>query len=690
MKLIYNLVFQVMFILTFPTFSQSQSEIDSLINQIKYADKDTNKIKLYIFISNEYKNIYKYEKAIPFCEQGLELANALNAKRDAAILSLNLGTCQEYIGDYGSALNNYLNVIKYWESKGDNEKIATLYSRIASFHSMDYDKALEYYNIALKRIKLSGNNLEIARVFCDISTVYKSKCEKSILLKDSILANIFYVESINLIKKSLDLAKLEKDTNEIAVYLNILGLAYDKCNVCEKDKVYEQSNLIKYNYFEQSKQCYEEALILNKLTNNTLGLIDTKRYIGFFYINQGNLSLQKGELINARINYKNALDNFIWELNSIKKLGFEHGIANSNREVGEAYLKLGNFQKSEKHLLDSERIFRKRNFKPGMLECYLLLSTLYEQKFDYKNAIKYYKNYSILGDSLANEESLKDRSLSIKQFDLDKKGVEVNLLTKENELKESNLKRQRFQNYVIILIAILLILLLINSIRLTRIKRKREKIELSNQLSMVKQEALNAQMNSHFIGNTMDSIHNFIESNDKEKASEYLLLFHRLIRKVLENSFQKFVTIENDLAVVKDYFNLEKLRFKENSLNLEVNIDNEIDSQDTMIPPMIFQTLVENSIKHGFKKLEGGNVKISIRKNKNHIECAVEDNGIGRNASMLVQQEEHNERFSYGTGLAERLILISGGLKRKVIDLIDEKGQPIGTRVEFQQPIISH
>ena len=103
---------------------------------------------------------------------------------------------------------------------------------------------------------------------------------------------------------------------------------------------------------------------------------------------------------------------------------------------------------------------------------------------------------------------------------------------------------------------------------------------------------------------------------------------------------------------------------------------------------MIFQTLVENSIKHGFRKSEGGTIKVLIRENINRLECVVEDNGIGRTASMKARLDDNNDRQSYGSGLAERLATIAGG-SFAVTDLVDTVGKPSGTRVSLSFPILS-
>ncbi|MBK8641770.1 MAG: histidine kinase [Saprospiraceae bacterium] len=210
------------------------------------------------------------------------------------------------------------------------------------------------------------------------------------------------------------------------------------------------------------------------------------------------------------------------------------------------------------------------------------------------------------------------------------------------------------------------------------------------QISEIKQEALNAQMSDHFISNTMSSINRFIEENDKDKASAYLLKFSRLIRKVLENSFKKTVTLKDDLEIMEQYIELEKLRFPVGLLNYNIWIDECIEVEFILVPPMILQVLAENSINHGFSKSKGGMISLKIYERAEILEFIIEDNGIGRMASSANQI--YSNRKSFGSGLAEKLLQAFnntiGQSSLRIVDLHDQNSIACGTRIEYNIPVL--
>jgi sensor histidine kinase YesM len=195
-------------------------------------------------------------------------------------------------------------------------------------------------------------------------------------------------------------------------------------------------------------------------------------------------------------------------------------------------------------------------------------------------------------------------------------------------------------------------------------------------------------MSDHFIGNTMDSINAFITQNDQQQASKYLILFSRLIRKVLENSTQKLIPLSEDIEVLTAYLELEKLRFN-NNFDYSINMADTIDAGNTLVPPMVLQVLAENSIQHGLTKREGGHIAIHIQQQESLILCRVTDNGIGRSITTLATDKS---RRSIGSGLAKRLLQATSRSKKavsyQVTDLLDQNNQPAGTTVAYTLPYI--
>lgn len=171
----------------------------------------------------------------------------------------------------------------------------------------------------------------------------------------------------------------------------------------------------------------------------------------------------------------------------------------------------------------------------------------------------------------------------------------------------------------------------------------------SNQL---KKSALQAQMNPHFVFNCLNSIQNFIVSNDKESAMEYLATFAKLIRQNLENSTKESVLLHEEITMLENYLELEKMRF--NSIfDYSINVDRNIDLFDVYVPTLLIQPFVENAIIHGMKaKKSGGKIILDIDKIDDVMKITISDNGPGINFKT-----NKNKRFkSLGTSLTNKRI----------------------------------
>ena len=205
----------------------------------------------------------------------------------------------------------------------------------------------------------------------------------------------------------------------------------------------------------------------------------------------------------------------------------------------------------------------------------------------------------------------------------------------------------------------------------------------------VEMKALRAQMNPHFIFNSLQSINNYIVENDKQNASAYLSKFSKLIRLILENSREKEVPLQQDLQALELYMQMEALRFK-NRFNYIIEADNDIDKENTLIPPMLLQPFVENAIIHGFKHTKSGVIKINVHHENDMLRYVVEDNGSGRN-NAAVNNEKGKHHKSLGLQIiSERLNIINELKKVKtavnIFDVKDEKNNPHGLRIELLLP----
>jgi len=254
------------------------------------------------------------------------------------------------------------------------------------------------------------------------------------------------------------------------------------------------------------------------------------------------------------------------------------------------------------------------------------------------------------------------------------------------EIKVGEFWWQNIWFHVLLAVAVLGIFITVYQARLSQV-RKNSKTQL--RIMNLEKQALQAQMNPHFIFNAMNSIQHFIVNKDEKSAMFYLSRFGKLLRSILDNSSKSFVSLESELEMLENYISLESLRF-EGTFQYEIDIDPSLDKSVIKIPGFVLQPVVENAIKHGLLPKKGkGILKITLGRSENILNCAIEDNGVGRKSSY--NRHANSERSSLGLKiLSSRLHLHSPGSSAEMIiinDLYSDDGTPSGTRVDIKLPI---
>jgi ligand-binding sensor domain-containing protein len=201
------------------------------------------------------------------------------------------------------------------------------------------------------------------------------------------------------------------------------------------------------------------------------------------------------------------------------------------------------------------------------------------------------------------------------------------------------------------------------------------------------QTLLRVQMNPHFIFNALNSIQRYFFSGDHESANDYLTDFGQLIRMMLEHSRKTTIRLEDEVAFIQKYIRIESLRL-DNLLKSGISVQEGIAELDIEVPPMLLQPFLENAIWHGITpKGAGGILLVNFSLEGEYLRCVVEDNGVGRVHSKVSQREEEPTKHrSLAIQITnERLILLNRGrsdkASLKIEDLVDEDGNPRGTRV---------
>ncbi|OQP59956.1 hypothetical protein A3860_35530 [Niastella vici] len=225
-------------------------------------------------------------------------------------------------------------------------------------------------------------------------------------------------------------------------------------------------------------------------------------------------------------------------------------------------------------------------------------------------------------------------------------------------------------------------------------KREQEKTAISKRISELEQLSRKAQMNPHFIFNSLNSIQQYVMDSDVTGANKFISGFSRLIRQTLDFSSKPEISLEEELDYLSNYLELEKTRL-ENAFSWSVTVEPGLDKAEYYIPPMILQPFVENSVRHGlrFRRDKNGLVTITVKRETNHLVCIVEDNGVGRKAAMQYKSMSPISYQSKGLSLtADRITMFNKEHEQKITmqidDLEDDEQVPLGTRVTISFPVL--
>lgn len=218
---------------------------------------------------------------------------------------------------------------------------------------------------------------------------------------------------------------------------------------------------------------------------------------------------------------------------------------------------------------------------------------------------------------------------------------------------------------------------------------EREKAEMRIQLVESEAQALRAQMNPHFIFNSMNSIKSLINKNENESAAGYLTTFSKLIRTLFQNSDKREVSLHEELETCKLYTQLERMRFGD-KVKFIFDVDESVDLKDIKVPALILQPFIENAIWHGLvPKESGGKVTVSVKEKNGSVECTIDDDGIGRELSRQYKAQYESAHQSKGIGLTQSRLELDKILNERegsihITDKKNENGKAEGTKVIIQ------
>lgn len=225
-----------------------------------------------------------------------------------------------------------------------------------------------------------------------------------------------------------------------------------------------------------------------------------------------------------------------------------------------------------------------------------------------------------------------------------------------------------------------------------RRQQVKKEFDLKGKIIALESKAVRAQMNPHFIFNTLNGMQSVMILKGERAANKYFTAFSKLLRLTLDMSNSEYVLLKNEIIYLNSYLELENLRL-DNKINIQFNVDPDLDIENKSIPCMLFQPIIENAIIHGLSpKKEDLNLTINFKKHKNSLLAEVIDNGIGRSLAMKIKQKSKGNHKSWATHIMKERINISNSINKDkitwaIIDLKDETQNAQGTKVVMCIPL---
>ncbi|HWY11128.1 MAG TPA: tetratricopeptide repeat protein [Bacteroidia bacterium] len=631
-------------ILHYGIYFSQQNVIDSLQHVLKTVQEDTNKVNSLNLLSRLQMNSDLFKEGFVNAQYSKNLSNKLHYQRGLGNALTNLGNYYMQKGDYAKSLAEYLEALKSAEERNDKKGIAGSYNNIGNIYryNSDYPNAVEFFLKALNLFEELKNKKGISAVYANLGTVYT-------YLKE-------HQKALNYFEKSLAISEKLQNKFEIAVSLMNIGNVY-----------------LDLGDYPKALDYQIKSLKIKEEINDKKGIQATISNIGLIYSEFGEK--------------EKALEYHYRALKLAEEIGDKESMAISECNVGINLVRFNKFDEALTHALKSLELAKETGTLLDRAEAEKLLSTIYEKKKDGLKAMEHFKLFQLLNDTIANDENTKKIVTAEMNFEFTKKEaisrLEKERLANQNQIQLLQISRR---NYIVLGLGVLLLVI----ISIAWLVLRQNKLKSEQTAIQLEQKLLRSQMNPHFIFNALATIESFIYENQPKEAGRYLSDFARLMRLILDNSTTEYITLEKEIKTLEYYLSLQKLRLENNLLYI-INVDDKLDINDVLIPPMLTQPFIENAIEHGFRgSKQTGEITISFKELNNQLVVEVKDNGIGINKAKENEKQKHHKSMALQI-TKERLYVLNKSKTQKlsfsVSDISDESRQSTGTKVIFSIPL---
>ncbi|MBA9073932.1 tetratricopeptide (TPR) repeat protein [Flavobacterium gossypii] len=615
----------------------------------------------------------------------------------------------------------------------DTTKLQAIADVMDNYYSLD-DKNYYYLNtilgnLALKNYKKGNTSKEqiiyaewLAAHYSIVANRYSQKAmpEKALAYHDKAIAILrsiksydeMYVVSLN---KAAFYAKMEKNKEAIPLIYAALKF-YEKDPVKYAEQMSYALTMMANVYSSQNQ--YEKAISYDL---KAIGYYDA-----FYAKNSITHTLYLKALCYGHIAFcytrmKEYNQSIIYNSKALaitKKIGADSQTAQALARMGEAHTKLGHFEEAEKLYqevlgmksltvendnlsiamstlglgllnfekgdLDKANLYSAKGFalskETGNIALQKqgadLLYTINIKTKNFEKALEMYKYYEKIVDSTQILEAKGAFEKQQLQYDFEKKELNYKLVSQKKAAVKNN--------WLIALSGAIVVLLLGVYFYYRNNKQKHAIAGLEK--NQIKQKLLITQMNPHFIFNSIDNIQGLIHDKKDSDAVNYLSKFSKLTRQILENSNENYISLSEEVEMIENYLSIQQLLYS-NKFDYKVDVEDAIDTEAILLPPMLTQPFIENAIKHGLgNKDKNGMIEIHFYLKESKLFFEVSDNGKGFDAEKKVT----NHKSLAMTITKERLVNYTKNADFIVQadNIKDTNENIVGAKISFEIPYI--
>ena len=627
-KVLFQAAIGFLFAISYSVQAQSLVRQDSLLNLINSTSSDSIKIKATIQLS-EYFQFNDYDRAKMLAEEASAIAekNNLNWARIDAYKQLSyLATLR---GDFVTALRYDKARLPITIATKDSANIATSLNYLGNdyINLGEYDEAYYYFTQSFKIARAIHDSIQITIAIHNVGTVFKELGQYDIAIDHAEVAR-----------------KLSEKINDLD------GPAYT---------YYEMGDVfLRTKKYEESEEALLKALGITRQRNIKILEPDIIARMARLYLRQGQFS--KAYLYYDTVKMLH------------EKTKNEYGLAESILGKGRVYLKQGSFNEASDLILEALNIAKRINARTLEIECFRALSTLAEEREDYKSALAYTKQSRILQDSLFSQDMIQKIFQDQIRLQTENKDLEIAALNEMQNRQANELSRQAFLRNIMVVVAALSGILLFTVYRSGQRRIKINKLLIEHQNEIKKRSLELEQLNqvkdkffsviSHDLRSPINALSGILDLMAKSQikpeelpklTQELQLQFNHtknLINNLLDWTLLQMDKLriqptQVDLRTLVDenFELLSSLHIK--NINLVNNIQpNTFAHADLNMVNLVFRNLILNGMKFTD---EGGEIKVGAELKNDKLVVSVKDNGVG--ISPAVQKILFEKTSGYST-----------------------------------------